>query len=63
MPIAKLAPLWRGRGIQFYSLQQRKHMDDCHRAAFPITALSRHTSDVTVAAAAMLEIDLIISVD
>jgi hypothetical protein len=63
VPIEMLEPLCRARGIQFYSLQQGKRRDDWARAAFPITALSRRTSDVTAAAAAMLELDLIISVD
>jgi hypothetical protein len=63
VPIEMLGPLCRAGGIQFYSLQQGNNRADWRRAAFPITALSRHTSDVTAAAAAMLEFDLIISVD
>jgi hypothetical protein len=63
VPIEMLEPLGRARGVQFYSLQQGKSSDDCARAAFPISVLSRHTADITAAAAAMLQLDLIISVD
>jgi hypothetical protein len=63
IPIEALAPLRGTRGIEFYSLQQGKSMDESRRAAFPINCLSQHTADATAAAAAMLKLDLIISVD
>jgi hypothetical protein len=63
IPVEALAPLRGTRGIEFYSLQQGASIDDWRQAAFPITCLSQHTADVTAAAAAMLKLDLIISVD
>jgi hypothetical protein len=63
IPIEALALLRGVRGIEFYSLQQGMSMDDSRRAAFAITGLSQHTADVAAAAAAMLKLDLIISVD
>jgi hypothetical protein len=63
IPIDALEPLGAIRGVRFYSLQQGASAKDRQRAPFPIEPLSNHTADVASAAAAMLELDLVITVD
>lgn len=58
-----LAPLLRVPGARFFSLQQGEAGDDPLVAQLGIEPLSRHTADVVAAAAALLEMDLVITVD
>lgn len=58
-----LRPLQRVPGTRFFSLQQGEAGDDPLVAQHGIEALSRHTADVVAAAAALLEMDLVITVD
>jgi hypothetical protein len=61
--LAQLAPLGNVPGVQFFSLQQGPEAAEAGDVPFPITPLSHLTSGTREAAAAMLEMNLIISVD
>jgi hypothetical protein len=63
IPIEALEPLADLGGVEFYSLQQGESAQDSVRAGFPITPLSLFTKEIGSAAAAMLELDVIITVD
>jgi hypothetical protein len=63
IPLPLLEPLARVPHVRFYSLQQGEHAARAAEAPFEIEPYSRHTSDITAAAAAMLELDLIVTVD
>lgn len=63
MPLAALAPLADVRDVAFYSLQQGRQREEWREAPFVLAPLSRHTADIEVAAAAILEFDLVITVD
>ena len=56
-----LAPLQAAEGVQFYSLQQGAASRD--PIPLSVVALSPRTEEVRAAAAAMLEMDLVITVD
>lgn len=58
-----LRPLLRVAGIRFFSLQQGAAGAHPLVAQLGIEPLSRHTADVVAAAAAVLELDLVITVD
>jgi hypothetical protein len=62
IPAAMLEPLLRNDQAHFFSLQQGEAANDLPREA-AVTTLSRHTGEIADAAAAMLELDLFISVD
>lgn len=63
VPLRTLAPFGRVPGVRWYSLQQGPEQAELSHAPFPITSLAPCTTDLADAAAAMLEMDLIISVD
>jgi hypothetical protein len=63
VPLSVLAPLGRVPGVRFYSLQQGRHAGSYADAPFAIEPYSQHTSAVESAAAAMLDLDLVITVD
>jgi hypothetical protein len=58
-----LAPLLRMPHARFFSLQQDGAEEEIVRRELPIVPLAGHTREIAAAAAAMLEMDLIISVD
>jgi hypothetical protein len=63
IPLPELAPLAGVRGVEFCSLQQGPEQEQLGAAPFPITSLSERTSEVLDAAAAMLQLDGVITVD
>jgi hypothetical protein len=63
IPIGALAPLCAVRGVRYYSLQQGDRGGEWQHAPLPVSPLSSHTTAVEAAAAAMLALDLIITVD
>ena len=63
IPLQDLAPLARVANVRFYSLQQGRHAQGCGDAPFPLEPYSQHTAAIESAAAAMLELDLVITVD
>jgi hypothetical protein len=63
IPLAALEPLLAIQRAQFFSLQQGRAAHDPLLARLPIVSLSRHTSEVAAAAAVMLQLDLVITVD
>lgn len=62
VPLDALAPL-RATGATFYSLQQGVAAERWREAPFPLVPLSTDTREVLDAAAAILELDLVIAVD
>jgi hypothetical protein len=63
IPLAALAPLGNLYDVEFFSLQQGRASNDLCEAPFDVRPLHRHTRDVADAAAAMLALDLVITVD
>jgi hypothetical protein len=63
VPIDALAALGGVAGTAFYSLQQGHAADAWRTAPFAIEPYSKHTAHVEAAAAAMLDLDLVITVD
>lgn len=63
IPLALLEPLVRARNMHFFSLQQGPAAADPMLARWPVIPLSPHTTQVASAAAALLELDLLITVD
>ena len=63
IPLNLLEPLRHVQGVTFYSLQQGTDADMWREAPLAIQALHHHTHEITAAAAAMLELDLVITVD
>jgi hypothetical protein len=63
VPLEALSPLGVVPGVRFYSLQQGSHAAAYARAPFALEPYSRHTGAVELAAAAMLGLDLVITVD
>lgn len=63
MPPELLMPLLQLPGTRFFSLQQGDAGDDPRVTQLGIEPLSRHTADVVAAAAAVLELDLVVTVD
>jgi hypothetical protein len=63
IPLDALAPLGRVPGVRFYSLQQGEQAAAYADAPFAIEPYSTHTGEIAAAAAAMLELDLVITVD
>ena len=61
--LAQLAPLGEVPDVHFFSLQQGPEAVEAGRAPFPIVPLSQLTTGTREAAAAMLALDLVISVD
>lgn len=63
MPLEALAPLFRVPGLSLYSLQQGPARCDPAAQRWGIVPLWQHTESIEAAAAAMLEMDLVIAVD
>jgi hypothetical protein len=63
IPFALLRALLQTSGATFFSLQQGAAAADPAVASSGIVALSPYTTDIAQAAAAMLELDLVITVD
>lgn len=63
VPLTVLEPLLRCEQTRFFSLQQSAAAQDPMLPRLPITVLSQHTREVRAAAAAMMELDLVITVD
>lgn len=63
IPLCALSPLAETAGAEFFSLQQGPAQHDVLSCGWPIISLSPHTSEILEAAAAMLALDLIITVD
>jgi hypothetical protein len=61
MPLAQLGPILRDPHVAFYSLQLGPQREEL--AALPITDLQTECSDILDAAAAMANLDLLISTD
>ena len=63
VPLELLRPLAAIPGTEFYSLQQGTASADWKKAPFPLHSLGAQTAGVLEAAAAMLQLDLILTVD
>jgi hypothetical protein len=63
IPLSALAPLRDVGGVEFFSLQQGRAADAARDAPFPLRPLATHTRNIADAAAAMLALDLVITVD
>lgn len=63
IPLELLRPLLQLPDVRFFSLQQGDAGDDPRVTQLGIEPLSRHTADIVAAAAAVLELDLVITVD
>jgi hypothetical protein len=63
IPLYELEPLQTVRHVEFFSLQQGRAASTWREAPFPLHPLSVHTQDIVDAAAAMLALDLVITVD
>jgi hypothetical protein len=61
--LAQLDPLLRVPGVRCFSLQQGAAAEDPLIEGLPLQPLSRWTQDIAAAAAAMLELDLVVTVD
>jgi hypothetical protein len=61
--VEQLAALGSVPNVRLFSLQQGPEAAEAHFAPFPVTVLSEHTREIVDAAAAMLSMDLIITVD
>jgi hypothetical protein len=63
IPLRLLDALERIEGVRYFSLQQGRPADECGASPLDIQPLSQHTQAVADAAAAMLQLDLIVTVD
>lgn len=63
VPLPTLAPLVATPGVRFFGLQQGAALNEPCAVPPAIEPLSRHTRQIPAAAAAMLALDLIITVD
>jgi hypothetical protein len=63
VPLRALEPLLRMPHAQFFSLQQGGAEDDAVRQNLPVVPLAARTGEIADAAAAMLQLDVMISVD
>ena len=63
VPLEALEPLGRVADVRFYSLQQGEAAKAWRDAPFTIDPYSQHTAPVEMAAAAMLDVDLVITID
>jgi hypothetical protein len=63
VPLAQLEPVLRVPGVRCFSLQQGAAAADPLIERLPLQPLSRRTQDIAAAAAAMLELDLVVTVD
>lgn len=63
VPFSELEPLSEIQGVRFYNLQQGPSAADARGSCLDLVPLSRHTSEIVDAAAALLRLDLLITVD
>jgi len=63
IPLSALEPLLAVRSARFFSLQQGKAAHDPLLQRLPVVSLSNRTGEVVAAAAAMLQLDLVITCD
>lgn len=63
IPLAALEPLFAVQRARFFSLQQGKAASDPLLQRLPVVSLSNSTREIAAAAAAMLQLDLVITVD
>jgi hypothetical protein len=63
VPLALLQPLLHVQGVRWFSLQQGSAAEDPLIERSGMVALSPHTRGIAAAAAAMLELDLVVTVD
>jgi hypothetical protein len=63
IPLDALEPLGRAADVRFHSLQQGRDAHAWQSAPFRMEPLSRHTQEIPAAAAAMRELDLVITAD
>ncbi|WP_205960343.1 hypothetical protein [Ramlibacter henchirensis] len=63
IPWSCLEPLLALPRLRFFSLQQGRAADQAMASRLPIEPLHRHTAGVEAAASAMLQMDLVISID
>lgn len=63
IPLQALEPLFQIPGVRFYNFQQGPHANDHSASASKLVPLFESTREVIQAAAAMLEMDLILTVD
>ena len=63
IPLAALAAWGDVPGIRFHSLQQGPRSDEARDAPFTLERLSEHTAEISACAAALLKLDLVITVD
>jgi hypothetical protein len=63
IPLAALEPLFAVQRARFFSLQQGKAASDPLLQRLPVVSLSNSTREITAAAATMLQLDLVITVD
>lgn len=63
IPLAMMEAILRVERARFFSLQQGQAAADPLLGRLPITPLSRLTGDITAAAAAMRELDLVVTID
>jgi hypothetical protein len=63
IPLTALEPLLAMQPAQFFSLQQGRAAADPLLGRFPVVSLSNHTREVVAAAAVMLRLDVVITVD
>jgi hypothetical protein len=63
IPLTLLRTLLELEGVHFFSLQQGDAAKDAERSRLPIHALSNHTGRIESAAAAMLQLDVVVCVD
>lgn len=63
LPLRCLEPLSAIHGVRLYSLQQGAELAEVNAAPFPLVPLSLQTAAIEAAASAMLQMDLIITVD
>jgi hypothetical protein len=63
LPLQSFGPLFETPGIRFYSLQQGAAGEELSNSDLPLTPLSEFTKDVAEAARAILQLDLVVTVD
>jgi hypothetical protein len=63
IPLRALEPLLAVHGARFFSLQQGRAANDPLLQRLPVVSLSGRTREIVAAAAAMLQLDLVITVD
>ncbi len=63
IPLAYLAPLGAVSGVSFFSLQKGPASEDLRPAGFHLPNLINDTTEIVETAAAIMQLDLIISVD